>query len=392
MNASSIKRTALLLTATFVFSLVFVVLTVVTGAYQQANASITSCVTGPGKLPSVVPQPLNSIFTAAAEQYDVPPYVVALLYFGENGGYREPPPPYGDGAPYASSPKAAQGPFQFIPGTWSTYKNSNPSHTPGNVQDLTDAAFGAAHYAQAELGAMKAMPFGELSSFTKKGTGLRVFANYNAGPYANGYSNPETLSYVERIYEEYRAHYTLLSTKSQLSPTFASNGCGNVLEIPTTSASGGFPNTSSLPCYAGKDAGIAKTAQGNVIRLCDVSGFVVNTSISVRVDNLVRYVARDGVTLRGSAFRDAGEQIALRKQNCGISHYAIYEMPSSQCSPSTAIPGTSRHEQGKALDISGVGGYGTRDFRTIGKYAIRPDVSLFNTVSGEYWHWDIGNE
>jgi hypothetical protein len=63
-----------------------------------------------------------------------------------------------------------------------------------------------------------------------------------------------------------------------------------------------------------------------------------------------------------------------------------------QCSPPTAVPGTSKHEQGEAIDFSNVGGYGSRVFQIIGKYASRSDVRLFNTVPGEYWHWDIGKE
>lgn len=375
-----------------VFLIMPIVLVFGLGAYQASSASTSStCITGPGKLPTAVPQPLNSIFTAAAEEYDIPPYVVALLYFGENGSYREPPPPYGEGAPYRSSPKSAAGPFQFIPGTWSTFKNSNPAHKPGNVQDLTDGAFAAAHYAKAELGATNNMPFGSITDYAKKGTALRVFANYNAGPYSRNYYNSETRPYIQRINAEYAKNYRAPLSLGATGLTITSNECTNDIKIPTTSAVNGYPNTGSLQCYAGKDAGVAKTAQGNVIRLCNVGGFVVNTSISVRVQKLLKYAASDGVVLKGSAFRNADQQIALRKQNCGSSHYAIYEMPSSQCSPNTAIPGTSKHEQGEALDVSNVGGYGTRTFRVIGEHAAKPDVKLYNTVSGEFWHWDVGN-
>jgi hypothetical protein len=392
VRTSSSKRVAFILAAILFFPAAFSVLVLGAGAFKVANASTITCVTGPGKLPAVVPQPLNSIFTAAAEQYDVPPYVVSLLYYGENGSYREPPPPYGKGLAYQSSYAGADGPFQFMPGTWSTYKNSNPAHMPGNVQDLTDSAFAAAHYAKAELGATKGMAFGALANFTQPGTGLRVFANFNAGPYSDNYRNGQTLDYVKRIDAEYRAHYAPFTTIGAQVPTFTSNECTDTIEIPATSSTSGYANTASLKCYAGTDAGVAKTAKGNAIRLCDVGGFVVNASISARVQHLLDYAKKDGVTLRGSAFRGPDEQIALRKQNCGYSHYAIYEMPSMQCSPPTAVPGTSKHEQGEAIDFSNVGGYGSRVFQIIGKYASRSDVRLFNTVPGEYWHWDIGKE
>lgn len=384
----STGRIAFLLGAIMIFPLVLAFAVLGVGAVSASGASSSTCITGPGKLPAAVPQPLNSIFTAAAEEYDIPPYVVALLYFGENGSYREPPPPYGNGRPYRPSPVHAQGPFQFMPGTWSTYKNSNPAHKPGNIQDLTDAAFAAAHYAVAELGATKSMPFGSLSDYTKKGTALRVFANYNAGPYSDNYFNGQTRDYVTRINAEYNKHYS--GPLSVNIPLVAST-CTNDVEIPKTSSTNGYPNTASLKCYAGKDVGVAKTAKGNVIRLCKVGDFTVNAPISARVQRLIDYSARDGITLHGSAFRTADQQISLRKQNCGTSHYAIYEMPSSQCSPNTAIPGTSKHEQGNALDVSNVGGYGTRTFQIINKHAAKPDVKLYNYVAGEFWHWDIGN-
>jgi hypothetical protein len=392
MRSSDTKWVATFAAAILAIPALVIAMALGVGFSQSAGASTGgACITGPGKLPSAVPQPLNSIFTAAAEQYDVPPYVVALLYYGENGSYREPPPPYGKGEAYRSSPVGAQGPMQFMPGTWSTYKNSNPARAPGNVQDLTDAAFAAAHYAKAELGAKQGMPFGTLADFTKSGTALRVFANYNAGPYSTNYRNSQTIDYVTRINAEYQKHYLGFSTGA-LAPTFQSNDCGETVAIPVTSKTNGYANTASLKCLAGTDAGVVKTAKGNAIRLCNVGGgFVVNASISQRVARLLAYAAADGVTLHGSAFRTPDKQIALRKQHCGYSHYAIYEMPSMQCSPPTAIPGSSKHEQGEALDVSGVGGYGTRVFVTIKKYAVKPDVRLYNTVPTEYWHWDVGN-
>ena len=60
------------------------------------------------------------------------------------------------------------------------------------------------------------------------------------------------------------------------------------------------------------------------------------------------------VTNRPS-YRDPQRQIELRQQNCGSSHYAIYEAPSSACSPPTARPGSSNHERGLAVDFQNCG-------------------------------------
>ena len=59
----------------------------------------------------------------------------------------------------------------------------------------------------------------------------------------------------------------------------------------------------------------------------------------------------DGVYLSGSGYRDISTQIYLREQHCGSSEYAIWEMPSGDCSPPVARPGYSMHEQGLAIDF-----------------------------------------
>jgi hypothetical protein len=59
-----------------------------------------------------------------------------------------------------------------------------------------------------------------------------------------------------------------------------------------------------------------------------------------------------GVPLCGQGYRDIGVQIALRRQNCGPSDDQIWREPAAACRPPTAIPGTSRHEQGLAVDLT----------------------------------------
>lgn len=77
---------------------------------------------------------------------------------------------------------------------------------------------------------------------------------------------------------------------------------------------------------------------------------------------LERFAAASGgrvVLKAGSGWRSAERQIELRRQHCGTSQYAIYQMPSSQCSPPTARPGTSNHEKipATAFDLT----YATAD-------------------------------
>ena len=53
----------------------------------------------------------------------------------------------------------------------------------------------------------------------------------------------------------------------------------------------------------------------------------------------------------GWGYRTHSQQIYLRKQHCGTSNYDVYHKPSTECDPWVAIPGTSNHEYGQAIDF-----------------------------------------
>jgi LAS superfamily LD-carboxypeptidase LdcB len=111
-------------------------------------------------------------------------------------------------------------------------------------------------------------------------------------------------------------------------------------------------------------------------------------SISGNVQALLNDAAADGVTLCGGGYRDPQEQIELRMAHCGTSYYAIYQMPASQCSPPTAIPGTSMHEQGLAIDFTcnGGGTVSSGDECWDWLQANAVGYGLYNLPS-EPWHW-----
>jgi len=118
------------------------------------------------------------------------------------------------------------------------------------------------------------------------------------------------------------------------------------------------------------------------------NGIMVHESIVDDVRRLLADAAADGVVLAGGGYRDPAGQIAVRRNNCGTSNYAIYEMPSSQCRPPTARPGRSMHEQGRAIDFT----YGGSIIRSrsgpgwnwlaanAGKYGL-------DNLPSEPWHW-----
>lgn len=116
-----------------------------------------------------------------------------------------------------------------------------------------------------------------------------------------------------------------------------------------------------------------------------VQGVPVNAAVKPQVEAMVAAADAEGVQLRlGNSYRSVDRQIVLRRNNCGSSQYAIYEMPSGQCSPPTAKPGTSQHQQGLAIDFSNCNTRSTACYRWLTANAAR--FGYYNLPS-EAWHW-----
>jgi LAS superfamily LD-carboxypeptidase LdcB len=131
-----------------------------------------------------------------------------------------------------------------------------------------------------------------------------------------------------------------------------------------------------------------RTADG--IHLTTVRGITVHVAIGAQLDALLAAAERDGYHLTGAGYRSHERQIELRREHCGPSQYAIYEMPSSQCSPPTARPGNSMHEQGLAIDFSCSGALiesrSNPCFTRLSAHA--PRYGLHNLPS-EPWHFSL---
>jgi LAS superfamily LD-carboxypeptidase LdcB len=120
---------------------------------------------------------------------------------------------------------------------------------------------------------------------------------------------------------------------------------------------------------------------------CSNGGSItVAGSIAGNVSDMLQAAAADGLALCGGGYRDPDEQIALRRAHCGTSPYAIYEMPSSQCSPPTARPGRSNHEKGLAIDFANCSSRSTACYQWLNRNAAR--FGLYNLPS-ESWHWSV---
>ncbi len=124
--------------------------------------------------------------------------------------------------------------------------------------------------------------------------------------------------------------------------------------------------------------------------LATVGGITVDAQIADRVAALLTAAEAEGIDLGGGGWRSAEEQIALRRAHCGTSDYAIYDMPAAQCSPPTARPGESMHEQGLAIDFTCSGTLISLRSNACYRWlaANARAYGLYELSSGaEPWHW-----
>ncbi len=121
--------------------------------------------------------------------------------------------------------------------------------------------------------------------------------------------------------------------------------------------------------------------------IVNVQGINVAASLQPGLNALLNDARAAGINFSGGGYRDPAQQIAVRRNNCGTSNYAIYQAPSSSCRPPTAPPGRSQHELGLAVDFSADGrilSRGSAGYQWLAANASR--YGLFNLPS-EPWHW-----
>lgn len=122
--------------------------------------------------------------------------------------------------------------------------------------------------------------------------------------------------------------------------------------------------------------------------LTTVRGITVAGSIAGNLASLLEAASAAGIHLTGSGYRDPAMQIELRKQHCGTSQYAIWQMNPDACSPPTAIPGRSKHEQGLAVDFAHDGrSIQSRSSAAFQWLAANAGRYGFVNLPSEPWHW-----
>ncbi len=169
---------------------------------------------------ATVKAPYSEIFRKAGAKFGVQPAVIGAIFVGEHrsikdSSYQNWPDPAG---PWATSPAGANGPFQFINSTWQFYQQDGDGDGDKDVQDLTDAAFGAAAFL-AKIGA------------GNNATGEEAIRNaasrYNSGkPWAEGQNITETSNYVTNlVLPAFQSFYCPVGSTS-IAGTFDPTGTG----------------------------------------------------------------------------------------------------------------------------------------------------------------------
>jgi D-alanyl-D-alanine carboxypeptidase len=140
---------------------------------------------------------------------------------------------------------------------------------------------------------------------------------------------------------------------------------------------------------AGAPAGSLGPATGSLSDVACPGGgsLTVDSSLAANLSALLGAASAAGLNMCGGGYRDPAGQVALRRSHCGSSHYAIYEAPSSACSPPTARPGTSMHERGLAIDFTCGGGTIGRGSACFGWLANHAAGYGLHNLPSEPWHW-----
>lgn len=121
--------------------------------------------------------------------------------------------------------------------------------------------------------------------------------------------------------------------------------------------------------------------------IVNVYGINIHKDIAPNLQAMMDAMRAAGLKPGGGGYRDPVGQINVRRNNCGTSHYAIYEMKSSACSPPTAKPGTSMHEKGLAIDFTCGGGTLKSGSACFNWLKINAANYGFINYPVEPWHW-----
>lgn len=182
-----------------------------------------------------------------------------------------------------------------------------------------------------------------------------------------------------------------LGTVAPSSAVFLdTKGTGDAKVDPTTQAAVPLTcNPETVGTEDGTAVGDANLPTGPVAstEIVNVYGIQIHMNKAKDLQAMIDAMRAAGLSPGGGGYRSPAGQIAVRKSNCGTSNYAIYEMPSSKCSPPTAIPGKSMHEKGLAIDFTCGGKTLTKGSACFTWLKLHAANYGFINFPKEAWHW-----
>lgn len=282
----------------------------------------------------------------------------------------------------------AVGPMQFIPGTWQVY--AEPGDDPQNIVDAARATArllcAVAEHEQRPL-TDPAVEEAAIRAYNNDGhyvAQVRAFRDdFKVLDGATGGGRVTADEVMAKLGDEGSARWSALGQRINAAPGEGLDRAFGAVDpfaqvVWNTLGSSSSQVAASLSTDA-SEAGMVT-----------VGGITVSETIAPDVEALLNAAARDGVALTGSGWRSNAEQIELRRQHCGTTDYDVYQRPPGECSPPTAIPGTSNHETGLAIDFRDGDGvslsWGSPGFEWLTANAGR--FGLYNLPS-EPWHWSV---
>lgn len=162
---------------------------------------------------AAIPADYARVFTAAGAKWKVKPEFLAAIFYIEQGKKFPLPIP----AAWATSPKGAQGPFQFMPATWENHKQDGNNDGKMDINNIWDTAFAAAQWfanmpPEAYMGGNNA----------NLEQARNAASMYNSGkPWSQGQNLQETAKYVPNVIN---AFLTFLNVKQR-------EYCSNIPEL-----------------------------------------------------------------------------------------------------------------------------------------------------------------
>jgi septal ring factor EnvC (AmiA/AmiB activator) len=178
----------------------------------------------------------------------------------------------------------------------------------------------------------------------------------------------------------------LSAVDTQLSDQIAARQAALAAQVKAASAAAAQARVVTRAPDPPSDGGPVAVPRSD-IALTTVGGITVASSIAGQLQSLLSAAQADGISLGGSGYRDSSSQVALRQAHCGSSSYDIYQMSPSDCSPPTARPGSSMHEQGLAIDFTSGGSLLTRGSPAFAWLSANASRYGFFNLPSEPWHW-----